>query len=72
MLICDFMQAQNVNLAMEASRKSRIAFTAANISMDQLGSKEGFSSVKRALDFNFHDVDGLLRLVRLAKDVTSD
>lgn len=64
--------AQNVNLAMEASRKSRIAFTAANISMDQLGSKEGISSVKRALDFNFHDVDGLLRLVRLAKDVTSD
>jgi len=66
------MQAQNVNLAMEASRKSRIAFTAANIGMDQLDSKEGTTSVQRALNFNFHDVDGLLRLVRLAKDVTSD
>lgn len=60
--------AQDVNSAMEASRKSRIAFAAANASMGQADSKEGITSIKRALDFNFHDVDGLLRLVRVAKE----
>ncbi|CAO2824492.1 unnamed protein product [Amaranthus hypochondriacus] len=58
--------AQDVNSAMEASRKSRIAFAAANGSQDNL--KDAITSIKRALDFNFHDVDGLLRLVRLAKE----
>lgn len=64
--IGDVLQAQDVNSAMEASRKSRIAFAAANGSQDNL--KDAITSIKRALDFNFHDVDGLLRLVRLAKE----
>lgn len=51
---------------MEASRKSRNAFAAANPKSDGPQHKEGISSVKKALDFNFQDVDGLLRLVRVA------
>lgn len=63
--------AQDVNFAMEASRKSRIAFAAANTNVGDANRSEGISSIKRALDFNFHDVEGLLRLVRLAMDAIS-
>ncbi|KNA25496.1 hypothetical protein SOVF_006330 [Spinacia oleracea] len=63
--------AQDVNSAMEACRKSHIAFAAANVSMGQADLKEGITSIKRALDFNFNDVSGLLRLVRLAKESIS-
>ena len=69
--ICDLLQAQDVNFAMEASRKSRMAFAAANVKVDQADSKDVIASLKTALDFNFHDVQGLLRLVRLAKEATS-
>lgn len=58
------LQAQDVNFAMEASRKSRNAFAAANASLGK--NSDGISSIKKALDFSFQDVDGLLRLVRLA------
>lgn len=60
------LQAQDVNFAMEASRKSRIAFVAANGSLGEIQQREGIASIKTALDFNFQDVEGLLRLVRLA------
>ncbi|KAH9617793.1 hypothetical protein KSS87_002101 [Heliosperma pusillum] len=63
--------AQDVNSAMEASRKSHIAFEAASASMGHKDTVDGITSIKRALDFNFHDVEGLLRLVRLAKEATS-
>ncbi|KAG6700169.1 hypothetical protein I3842_08G099400 [Carya illinoinensis] len=63
--------AQDVNLAMEASRKSRIAFAAANVSLSETKYAESISSIKRALDFNFQDVEGLLRLVRLAMEAIS-
>ncbi|XP_074278957.1 cysteine-tryptophan domain-containing zinc finger protein 3 [Silene latifolia] len=63
--------AQDVNSAMEASRKSHIAFGAASASMGHKDTVDGITSIKRALDFNFHDVEGLLRLVRLAKEATS-
>ena len=71
MIKCDFMQAQDVNFAMEASRKSRIAFAAANVSLGETKNGESISSIKRALDFNFHDVEGLLRLVKLAMETIS-
>ncbi|XVF72563.1 hypothetical protein PTKIN_Ptkin12aG0131300 [Pterospermum kingtungense] len=62
--------AQDVNYAMEASRKSRIAFGAAKSSGgDESG--EVLSSVKKALDFNFQDVEILLHLVRLAIEAIS-
>lgn len=57
-----------MNFAMEASRKSRIAFSAANSSSGEGKFAEGVSSIKKALDFNFQDVEGLLRLVRLAME----
>lgn len=61
-------QAQDVNYAMDASRRSRSAFAAANVGLEEARNREGLSSIKRALDFNFQDVEGLLRLVRLAMD----
>lgn len=61
-------QAQIVSFAMEASWKSQNAFGAANMVLAVAGNEEGISSVKRVLDFSFHDVDGFLRLVRLAME----
>ncbi|XP_028804115.1 uncharacterized protein LOC114759174 isoform X2 [Neltuma alba] len=69
MRLLDF--AQDVNFAMEASRKSRIAFSAAHSSLREGKHADGISSVKKALDFNFQDVEGLLRLVRLAMEAIS-
>ncbi|OVA04331.1 zinc finger protein [Macleaya cordata] len=60
--------AQNVNFAMEASRKSQNALAAANAGPEDA---EGIASVKTVIDFTFHDVDGLLRLVRLAIEAVS-
>ncbi|KAJ4956717.1 hypothetical protein NE237_013500 [Protea cynaroides] len=62
---------RDVTSAMEASRKSQNAFAAANASLEEFRLGEGICSVKRVLDFSFHDVEGLLRLVRLAMDVIS-
>ncbi|KAF9603630.1 hypothetical protein IFM89_037143 [Coptis chinensis] len=60
-------KTQDVNSAMEASRKAQNAFAVASASLEE-SRYEGISSVKRVLDFNFHDVQGLLRLVRLAME----
>ncbi|KAK9945607.1 hypothetical protein M0R45_011115 [Rubus argutus] len=62
---------QDVNNAMEASKKSRLAFAAADTNTGEAKYSEGISSIKRALDFNFQDVEGLLRLVRLAMEAFS-
>ncbi|XAR61291.1 hypothetical protein NMG60_11034941 [Bertholletia excelsa] len=59
---------KDVNFAMEASRKSRLALSAANVRMEESQCRDGITSVKRALDFNFQDVEGLLHLVRLAME----
>eukprot|EP01018_Ginkgo_biloba_P006915 Gb_31926 [translate_table: standard] len=56
---------QDVNAALEAFAKATFAFAAAN---DSNIAAEKLSAVKRAVDFNFHDVDGLLRLVLLAME----
>ncbi|XP_052205360.1 cysteine-tryptophan domain-containing zinc finger protein 7 isoform X2 [Diospyros lotus] len=63
--------AQDVNFAMEASRKSRIAFAAASARMEEAQYRDAITSVKKALDFNFQDIEGLLRLVRLAMEAIS-
>ncbi|KAM7255147.1 hypothetical protein ACFE04_020388 [Oxalis oulophora] len=55
-----------VHFAMEASKKSRMALATANLNLGE--SHKGISATKTALDFNFHDVGGLLRLVRLAME----
>lgn len=60
------LQAQDVNFAMEAARKSRNAFAAANSSLAVDKNADGISSIKKALDFSFQDVEELLRLVKVA------
>ncbi|KAF8006595.1 hypothetical protein BT93_K0793 [Corymbia citriodora subsp. variegata] len=62
---------QDVNNAMEASKKSRAAFSSAKAAAGDAQSKEGISCIKKALDFNFQDVEGLLGLVRLATEAIS-
>lgn len=70
MRLLDF--TKDINLAMEASRRSQSAFTAANPVLAQAGNEERLSCIKRVLDFSFHDVDGLLYLVRLAMDALNN
>ena len=53
---------------MEASRKSRNAFGAANSSLAVDKIADGISSIKKALDFSFQDVEELLRLVKVAAE----
>ncbi|XP_042061751.1 cysteine-tryptophan domain-containing zinc finger protein 7-like isoform X2 [Salvia splendens] len=62
--------AQDVTFAMEASRKSRIAFAAASSGLGET-QKEGIRSLKNALDYSFQDVEGLLQFVRIAMDAIS-
>ncbi|ERN16955.1 uncharacterized protein LOC18445287 isoform X1 [Amborella trichopoda] len=64
--------AQDMNSAMEALRNLQRAFLAANGSVEESTyGEEGISSVRRVLEFHFHDVEGLLRLVRLAMEAIS-
>ncbi|KAK7280004.1 hypothetical protein RJT34_25066 [Clitoria ternatea] len=48
-------------LNFKTSRKSRNTFVAANSSPGKYAA-DGISSIKKALDFSFHDVEGLLHL----------
>ncbi|GFY81372.1 CW-type zinc finger [Actinidia rufa] len=57
---------RDVNSALEASTKSRIAFVAASRKVEDAQFREGTTFVKKALDFSFQDVEGLLWLVRQA------
>ncbi|KAE8686123.1 hypothetical protein F3Y22_tig00111084pilonHSYRG00018 [Hibiscus syriacus] len=63
--------AHDVNYAMEASRKSRATLAAASSSLEGAKSGEAISSVKKALDFSFQDVEGVLRLIRVAMEAIS-
>ncbi|KAL5983863.1 hypothetical protein ACLOJK_017959 [Asimina triloba] len=61
--------ARDVDLAMDALRRWQNAFASADVGAAEARyGLEGISSVKRVLDFSFHDVVGLLRLVRLATE----
>lgn len=58
-----------MNSAMEASRKSQNAFAAAKVGLKEARYRsEDISSVRSVLDFNFHDVEGLIHLVLLAME----
>ncbi|KAG6500851.1 hypothetical protein ZIOFF_040709 [Zingiber officinale] len=54
----------DLNCAFEATRKSQISIAAASANLN----KDSLSSVRKALDFNFHDVEELLRLIRLSME----
>ncbi|KAK9084149.1 hypothetical protein Scep_030620 [Stephania cephalantha] len=60
--------AQDAIFAMEASRKSHSALAASRLGQAEALDAEAMSSVKKAIDFNFHDIEGLLRLVRMAME----
>uniref|UniRef100_M4EX29 AAA+ ATPase domain-containing protein n=1 Tax=Brassica campestris TaxID=3711 RepID=M4EX29_BRACM len=61
--------SQNVSYAMDASRKAQTAFAIAKgISSGTRYSSNGIASIKRALDFDFQDMEKLLRVVRLAME----
>lgn len=52
---------------MDASRKSRVALSASIDNMEEAQQQgEGILSIKSALDYNFQDMEGLIRLVKLA------
>lgn len=56
-----------MNLAMDASRKSRVALAASIENLEEAEQQgEGILSIKSTLDYNFQDLEGLLRLVKLA------
>lgn len=62
-----FLQTKDVNSAMEASRKSHVAFSAATAILEQAQNKEGIISLKRVIDFSFQDVEEFVRLIRNAQ-----
>ncbi|XP_024007803.1 uncharacterized protein LOC18994557 isoform X2 [Eutrema salsugineum] len=61
--------SKNVSFAMDASRKAQIAFAAAKgKSFDAPYSIDGVTCIKRALDYNFQDMEKLLHAVRVAME----
>ncbi|PKI46483.1 hypothetical protein CRG98_033126 [Punica granatum] len=62
----------DVHLAMEASRKSQDVCTAASATMEESQNKEHIiTSLRKVIDFSFQDIDGLLRLMQLAREAIS-
>ncbi|GLT32470.1 hypothetical protein SLA2020_071360 [Shorea laevis] len=59
---------QDVNFAMEASTKSHNAFEAAKLILEEAQKMECVTAVRKAIDFSFQDVEGLICLVELAKE----
>lgn len=60
---------QDVNFAMEASRKSRVALAAATSRLEERSHSDAtISSLNKAIDFSFHDVGSLLRVIRVAME----
>ncbi|XP_072983792.1 cysteine-tryptophan domain-containing zinc finger protein 7-like [Typha latifolia] len=57
----------DLNCAFEATRKSQVTIAAAGANLEKDG-VDGINSVRKVLDFNFHNVKGLLRLVRLSME----
>ncbi|XWS14057.1 hypothetical protein CRYUN_Cryun36dG0090800 [Craigia yunnanensis] len=62
---------QDVCFAMEASRKSKNAFAAAILSLEEAQNTECITVVKKVIDFSFQDVDGLICLVQQAMEAIS-
>ncbi|XP_065863608.1 cysteine-tryptophan domain-containing zinc finger protein 7-like isoform X2 [Euphorbia lathyris] len=64
--VLDF--TQDVDAAVEASRKSLNAYTAANVALEEAQNKDCIASVKKVIDFGFQDVEELLHLVQQATE----
>ncbi|KAL6185953.1 hypothetical protein ACLB2K_042075 [Fragaria x ananassa] len=57
---------QDVNWAMEASRKSQSAFAAACLTLEDAHKNDCISSIRRVIEFSFQDVEEFVCLVELA------
>ncbi|KAI9123074.1 hypothetical protein K1719_005963 [Acacia pycnantha] len=62
---------QDVNYAMEASRKCQSAFAAATVIMEEARNGDCLTSMRRVIDLSFHDVDELVGLVCTAMKAIS-
>lgn len=51
---------------MEASRKCKSTFMAANLNMDEARNNDFITSIRNVIDFSFQDVDELVHLVLIA------
>lgn len=60
---------EDINFAIKVLRRSHNALTTANMSIENSKyGQEGISSVKRLLEFNVHDIDNILHLIRVSMD----
>ncbi|KAK7348224.1 hypothetical protein VNO80_22774 [Phaseolus coccineus] len=57
---------QDINFAMEASRKCKSTFMAANLNMDEARNRDCITSIRKVVDFSFQDVEELVHLVLIA------
>ncbi|KAG4378362.1 hypothetical protein GLYMA_17G024800v4 [Glycine max] len=57
---------QDINLAMEASRKCKTTYMAASLNMEDSWNRDCITSIRKVVDFSFQDVDELVHLVLTA------
>ncbi|TKY72634.1 bidirectional sugar transporter SWEET12 [Spatholobus suberectus] len=62
---------RDIQFAMEASRKCQSTFTAANVIMEESQNKDCITSIRSVIDFSFHDIEELVRLVWTATKAIS-
>ncbi|EOA15921.1 hypothetical protein CARUB_v10004015mg [Capsella rubella] len=59
---------ESMNLAMEASAKSQNAFKAVTITLEETKHEDCISAIKKVIDFSFHDVEALIKMIEVAMD----
>lgn len=70
MFVFSDLQTNDVNCAFDATRKSQVAIASAASSQERGKTvDDGLASVRTVLDFNFNNVNELLRLVRLSMEL---
>jgi hypothetical protein len=62
-VVSSFVQAEDINNAFEGTRKSQNSFCAC-LSGTGKNQVDGVALVREVLDFSFHNVKGLLQLIR--------
>ncbi|CAN7072334.1 unnamed protein product [Brassica oleracea var. botrytis] len=61
---------ESMNLAMEASAKSQQALGAVTVvTSEETLHKDCVSAIKKVVDFSFHDVEALIQMIEVARDV---
>ncbi|KAL2341738.1 hypothetical protein Fmac_009678 [Flemingia macrophylla] len=62
---------QDINFAMEASRKCQSTYADATMVMEEARNKDCITSIRSVIDFSFQDMDELVRLVWTARKAIS-